>query len=487
MTNDTPSRASTRPDQALRYQMPAPAGTVWLGLGWPAVSGLAATASLTVLLAVAGRLGYAVLTGLVGASLSLAPAQGRPLLGWIAPAASHLLRYAFGAHQFTQPPRSATSSAPVRLAPGLSPRPLMLLALEGDSDEPLAALQHGRAQDRTVVLDVISTGRFGLLDTTAQDSEIARWSSTLTSLLSDPAVRTAQWLTHTRPDTRDVPAPPTAPHGPSHELPRSEGLAADYADLVSSVRRQAMEHRHLLALTVRVPLHDDADGAGERDIARSAATTMLSCDLLARPLSPAELGTTLRLLLDPTFQDLGAQADPGSWSHLSVREQWTHCRTDDTVHRAFAVTGWPRLALTADWLAPLLHDPPPPGTARTLSMHARGVAATVAARRARALAAKAHLDDTDRARLGFTPAASDNLAAQDAAATEAELLAGYRMTDLSALLVLSAPDLRALDDAGRQLRATAAAQHLDLRVLHGQHRHALAGALPLALHPGGHT
>jgi hypothetical protein len=484
--NSEPARAATRAETGLRYRLPAPAGTLWLGLGWPALSGLAASVSLSVLLAVAGSLGIAVLIGLVGASVSLAQASGRPLLGWIGPAAGHLVRRAHGTHRSTQRPQSAPDSEPVRLALGISPRPVTLLPLQGDGCEAVGLLKHGRGSDRTVVLEVISTGRFGLLDATSQDSEIGRWSRALTALLTDPAVRTVQWLTHTRPDTRAVTGQTGATLEPGHGTALSiPELNADYADLVQQVHRQAVQHRHLLALTLRVPSRDSEDVRAVLDATRAVATALLSADLLSRPLNPAQLGTALRQLLDPALEDHGQRQDPASWSHLSTREQWTHCRTDGTLHRAFAVTGWPRLELPADWLAPLLHDSLVPGTARTLSLHVRPVAAAVAARRARALAAKAHLDETDRSRLGFAPAATDHLTAQDAAATEDELLAGYRMTDLSAVLVVTAPDLPVLDDACRQLLATAASQHLDMRVLHGQHRQALASALPLALHPGG--
>lgn len=216
---------------------------------------------------------------------------------------------------------------------------------------------------------------------------------------------------------------------------------------------------------------------------------MLGSDLLARPLPAAELAGLLRLLLDPCLPDHGTAsgsevADPVAHGVLSMRSDWNRCRTDDILHRCYAVAGWPRLQLTADWLAPLLHEPLPESTSRTLSVHARPVPPEQAARRARAAGAKARLDAADRGRLGFTPAAADSFAETDAAATEAELVAGYRMADLSAVVTVSAPDEDRLDGACRQLRALAAAQRLDLRPLHGQHSAALAATLPLGLHPG---
>ncbi len=104
-----------------------------------------------------------------------------------------------------------------------------------------------------------------------------------------------------------------------------------------------------------------------------------------------------------------------------------------------------------------------------------------------ASAARARLDAADRQRLGFTPAAGNALDELDAQHTESELLAGYRMADLTALTVLHAPDLTLLDASARALTALTVGQRIDLRPLHGQHHHALAAALPLGTQPGGRS
>jgi hypothetical protein len=510
---------ATRP---LRYALPGAAGSVWLGLGWLRLTGLAVTVAAVVLLLVAGLPLWAVTPmGAGGAAVSALPVAGRPLLGWLPIFVTHQLARVVGANGWVRPllpgtQEGAGTASSQQLRIGIGPRELRLECPEGSSDRhpgAPAAIAHGRDRRRTVVFEVVALGRFGVLDPCEQDTELARWGSSLAVLYADPSVRAVQWLTHTRADTRsDTGGPdarPAVPDQPgSGGLGGPEELRADYQHLVAAVTSQACRQRHLLAVTLtptdvtfrhaasaarhdrfaRPGLLEGSIGDWVTRAAQDAATALLAADLLARPLSAHELGTEIRLLLDPAALDDGPVRDPERWAPVSTRTDWDSCRTDDTVHRCFTVTGWPRLALSADWLAPLLHDTPAAGTSRTLAVHTRPVAPEPAARRARAASAKARLDASDRSRLGFTPHAggsvSDTLAETDAAATEAELVAGYRMTDLSALLTVSAVDAQHLDLACRQIRTLAAAHRLELRPLHGQHLSALAAALPLGLNPG---
>jgi hypothetical protein len=519
--------------RSLRYALPVAAGSVWLGLGWLSLTGLAVTVAAVVLLLVAGLPLWAVVpVGAGGAAVAALPLAGRPVLAWLPTLAAHQSSRLVGGNGWVRPLGDGTfersGAGPSRqLRLGIGPRQLWLLCPDASSDPhavTLATVAHGGDRRCTVVLEVVALGRFGVLDPAEQDTELARWGSSLAVLYADPSVCSVQWLTHTRPDTRPYSSPTASPYTDRADAParpdsrgqgRQEDLRADYRHLVEAATRQASRHRHLLAVTLTptgaasghrsaadgqrpdqaAPLHvtggHPVDGAVEDWVtraARHAATALLGADLLARPVSASELGTEIRLLLDPGAADDGPVPDPARWAPVSTRSSWDCCRTDDTRHRCFTVTGWPRLALSADWLAPLLHDTPSAGTSRTLAVHTRPVAPAPAARRARAASAKARLDASDRSRLGFTPhagaAVSDTLAETDAAATEAELVAGYRMTDLSALLTISAVDAPHLDLACRQVRALAAAHRLELRPLHGQHLSALAATLPLGLNPG---
>jgi hypothetical protein len=482
------SRTDETDRRGLTYLLPSPGGAVWLGLGPAGLAGLAVTTSATVLLLLTGApLLYAAALTTAGATLSCLRVAGRTVLQWTPLAGAHLRAHAGGADRWTLPlPQlTAPGSAPVALSllPESGPVRLSTAASRAGVDE-LAVLsnQGGR---RTVMLDILGTGRFGLLDPHEQDGHIAGWGNNLAALLATPGLLAATWLTHTRPQRTSCTATRTVlAHNGKGSI---DELAEDYLRLKQNVIAEASRHRHLLALTfTRTTRRKPAGGDGDLlEQARQVATRLLADDLLARPLSPGDVPPLLALMLDPSRDD-----DPGDHSTRTAalvgsrRNSWTFCTTDDTVHRSFAITGWPRTALSADWLTPLLHHPPPAGSAHTFTVQARPVAPDHAARRARAASAKARLDNADRQRLGFTPAAHSHLDQLDADATEAELVAGYRMADVTALITLHAPSLPVLDAATRDLRALAVALRLDLRPLHGQHATALAATLPTGVVPG---
>jgi hypothetical protein len=509
-----PDAAAASQVPALTYTLPTASGTLWLGLGPAVVGALAVTALAAVLLMLTGApLWLAVAVTAIGSATGLWPVAGRSTLQWLPVAVRHATERITGRAGWTTAPDTGdvairsheSSSEQGSLKPGRGrghgrpPHPSGLALprswgrLHLAQATPDIALIGNRSRGTwTVVLAVTGTGTFGLLDPHDQDSELSRWGGSLATLLALPRLRHLQWLTHTRPQSH--PASATADlTGPDLNGPDLNGsdLTADYANLVRHTCSQALTHTHLLALTLTAEEPDLV-----RSIVRRASATLLAADLLCCPICPDELPRLLRRLLDPGLPD-DATGRSNATAHtdarspeppaLSLRTGWSSCQTDDTHHRAYAVTGWPRLPLPADWLAPLLHHPPEPGTARTLTVHARPVSPQHASRRARASAAKARLDSADRQRLGFTADAGSALDAADAEHTEGELLAGYRMADLTALTVLHARDLTSLDASARDLTALTVSQRIDLRPLHGQHHHALCAALPLGKQPGGRS
>jgi hypothetical protein len=509
-----PDAAAASQVPALTYTLPTASGTIWLGLRPAAVGALAVTALAAVLLMLTGApLWLAVAVTATGSAAGLWPVAGRSPLQWLPVAVRHATGRVTGRAGWTAAPDTGdvpvppleSSSAEGSVGTGRArghgrPPHTSRLALPrswgrlhiAQAAPDIALIGNRSRGTSTVVLAVTGTGTFGLLDPHTQDSELSRWGGSLATLLALPRLRHLQWLTHTRPQSLPAAtaADLTGPDLNSSGLNGSD-LAADYASLVRHTCSQALTHTHLLALTVTAE-----DPELVRSTVRQASATLLAADLLCCPISPDELPRLLRLLLDPALPDdatgrsnaiARTAARSPEPSALSLRTGWSSCQTDDTHHRAYAVTGWPRLPLPADWLAPLLHHPPELGTARTLTVHARPVSPQHASRRARASAAKARLDSADRQRLGFTADAGSALDAADAEHTEGELLAGYRMADLTALTVLHAPDLTALDSSARDLTALTVSQRIDLRPLHGQHHHALGAALPLGTPPGGRS
>lgn len=496
----TPSVAT-----AQRYTLPAGGGTVWLGLGPSALTGLATTvlSSVALMLSGAPLLPVLLLTA-TGAAAAAWPVAGRSALQWAPLLTTELAKRLLHQDRATaslailSTRAAVTNHQPEEFTSRVAQRPRVLLRVQPEPStvELLSAtgdvaLLHDPARGTsTVVLATSATGRFGLLDPSTQATELHRWGTSLASLLSVPHVRQVQWIVHTRPDTTSTtPAPPD---------PAGTGvLAHDHALLLASAHGQARHQLHLLAITFatahrgrrrRTPTLDPTREAALLAAAREASAALLGADILSYPLTATELPPLLRTLLDPTLPTDPTVTATCATNHgpltLSGRSAWTHCRTDDTLHRSYAITGWPRTDLHADWLAPLLHHAPVDGTARTLMVQARPVTPEHAARRARAGAAKARLDTADRQRLGLTPAASNALDELDAEHTEAELLAGYRMADLTSLLTVHAPDPHLLEQAAGSLRTVAVSQRLDLRPVHGQHSRALTVTLPLGLPTG---
>lgn len=535
-------RSTEQAAEAAHYQLPRPAGTVWLGLRLSSLLLLATALACAIVLVLAGAPApVAVGLLLLAAVVTLVPVADRPALHWIGPATRHHLRRRHltwsapdadaagrlrraplppecGRLQVTElhtPDRSQAPAVALLLhnarrhssrghsSPGPRPRDASLPQYSQDLGT-VSALPRGA---RTVVLEVGASGGFGLLDPFSQDTTLAGWGGALDALAADSRVLRVQWLTHTR-----LVAPSRPSLADADDLTRSltRDLTGDYDDLVAAVTAQAWTHTHLLSVTLRPDVRGDArlDVLGLIEQIRDVTALLLTADVLARPLDLAELGSVLRLLTEPDYAldlremslraqeasqdsslDGGQASRPDQWGVRCNRADWTAVRTGDAWHRSYAIANWPSLPLPADWLTGLLGSTPPDGTSRTLSVHARPIAPVHAARQARAAAAKVQLDAADRSRFGLsgTPGSAtplDDQRATDAAALETELAAGYRMLHTRAVITVSATSQVRLQQAASTLRATAATHRLDLRPLHGQHQHGLVATLPLTVVPG---
>ncbi len=445
-----------------RYRFAGTAGVVWLGLPLLPVATIAVTVAATVTALYAGApLPVGVVLLVAGAAAALVPVSGRPLVEWLPPARRHTA----AATRWTAPLRGTTGSArwTVNL-PGRSGR-LTLLDHDGVAlvDDPA-----GRAS--TVVLSVAGTDRFPLLDPPEQARLLAGWGDAIAALAADPRLRRIQWVERAGPDRDGL------DRWLTDRAPTDGDGVADYQAMVAAVTATAVRHEVFLALAYARPR---ASSGGEIVAAvRDALRALLIADLAARPLSVTECAGLLRRYSDVEFPDavlLHAGEQVGPASQL---RRWDHLRTDDTVHRSFAVTGWPRVPVAPGWLEPLLLATPPAVT-RTVSVHLVPVPQAAAVRQARAARSRARLDAADRNRFGLTDTAAVQAAADEATAAEEELVAGYRLTRLSAVVTCSASTLAELDGACRAVRTAAAAARLDLRACHGEHDLALLASMPL--------
>ena len=447
-------------DAVPRYRFPAVDGAVWRGFRPLPIATAAAAITVAVASLYAGApLPVGALLLAVGLLAATMPAAGRSAVEWLPVLARA------GAAALTRRDRRA---APPLLPAACPTRALRLPADLGGQRlleaAGAAVLDDPAARQRVGVLAVAGSDRFALLDPDGQARLLDAWGTALATVAADDRIRRVQWLERAAPEDRDTAAW-------LRERAVDPGAADDYQRLVDTVASTATRHQ----LWVAVAFARDLDTAAVPAALADVAAALAGAELAARPLPVAELTELLRSEVDGSWPQVGAAQHVGA---LSRHSRWDAVRTDDTWHRSFAVTGWPRLPMTSGWLEPLLLAAPP-GAARTVAVHLQPVAPAVAARQARAARSRSVLDAADRGRLGFVENAGADAAAGEAADTEAELVAGYRMHRVAAAITVSAADLRALDDACRTLRTAAQAARLELRPLHGQHLGGLVATMPL--------
>ena len=241
------------------------------------------------------------------------------------------------------------------------------------------------------LLTVAGSDRFALSEPAEQVRLLDAWGSALTALGADPRITRLQWVERAAPEDRDVAA------WTRQRISGTDDAVADYLHLVDDVASQSARHDVWLAVGV-----DRSVGLGSMpSVLRDVAARLLPARLVAQTATAQDAGELLRRCLDgPSIRHVPTQ----QLRLLSEVEGWEQVRVDDCVHRAFAVTGWPRLPLSPGWLEPLFLAAPA-GVARTVSVHLHPVPAAEAMRRARSARSRAQLDASDRARFGLVDSA----------------------------------------------------------------------------------
>lgn len=209
------------------------------------------------------------------------------------------------------------------------------------------------------------------------------------------------------------------------------------------------------------------------------------------PLSPAELATALRLRCDPscaarlsaraaTFGQHAGVVAPHNWAPMAVALEWRHATVDRSLHRSYWIAEWPRLQVTADWMAgPLLHA----GGVRTFTVVYEPVTPSRSRRAIDRDATRLASDEEQRTRRGFRIRAQHRRAETEVLSREAELVAGYAELRFCGFLTVTAPTLDVLDGHCAEWEQVAAQAGLELRALDGQHDLGLLVGLPLGQGP----
>lgn len=360
---------------------------------------------------------------------------------------------------------------------------------------PCGLVLDRRERTATIVLRPHAT-RFSLCDPDEQDRLVAMWGDVLAGFCTERAtVGRVRWLEYAAPGQSTGTLAYLDEHTNTKRPATERPAVADYRDLVQRAAPASSNHEVLLAITVEQRrlrrMHRAAGEAGLVDVtigtAELVAQRLDRAELGPAPaLTVGELGIALRVRLDPygilrptgdaSLAALAGFVPPANAGPMVMQAAWDHVRIDRAFHAAYLIAEWPRLDVPANWLEPLLLHA---GGIRTIAMHYEPVAPSRSARRVDRDAVKLTADEEQRARSGFRIGARHQRAHDDVDARERELVAGYAELEYVGLVIITAPTLDELRDAGEDYEQVALGAGIELRRLDGRHDLAVACALPV--------
>lgn len=343
----------------------------------------------------------------------------------------------------------------------------------------------------------VSGGHFGLVDPGEQDSAVARWGEALAGFVRERAgVAQVCWTEWAAPAGISEHLSWLADHCHQPDSPAAHA----YRDLVAGAAPAATGHQVTVTVTVQVGRPTARAGARTARSARTAAIGVLGGEVrlfadrltagglkVSLPWNMAGLAAGIRARLDPAARpatappsaSLGMAAGlvrPADAGPLATEAAWEWWRTDGSYHRSFYVSDWPRLAMPAGWLGPLLGWA---GCVRSLSVVMEPVSPRRSAQEVRRAATKLDSDSAHRSAQGFRVGAGLRRTAEAVAEREEELVAGYREMTYAGIVTLTAGSVEDLDRRSDDLTQTAGASGVELRALHGRHDQAFAVGLPV--------
>jgi hypothetical protein len=462
-----------------------PARGLLLGFSAPRVAVLGAAGTVAALALFAGGatgLAVAAVVWLPLVAVAMVRAGGRPAVEW-AGCAAH-----YGA-------RRASSQTEFR-ARQAKPRPSGTLALPGDAaslrlylDEASgAAMVHDpHRQTLTAVLSVAHPA-FALLDDADRAARTGRWGRVLAGLAASGTCAALQVLEATVPD----PAVGQRAWWEAHGSPGAGWAAAQYRALLDQVSLGSSTHRTTISLSLDLKAAARAaraagrglTGAAEvlrRDMASLTEALRLAGLRAGGWLGEAELAVVVRDAFDPA-EDLGPRTSPGAdLAHagpMAVTESWDRLRHDSAWSQVLWVSEWPRVAVPADFLHPLVFTP---GVRRRLSLFARTLPADAALRQIRREKTGAVADSAQKARIGQVADLSDAQEYEDLLARERSVISGHTDVQFTGFVTVTAPGPEALEAAVGTVKRAAAQACCEVRPVYGRQMQAfVSAALPLA-------
>jgi hypothetical protein len=401
------------------------------------------------------------------------PVAGSTVQSWVPVLCAYLARGLIGGR------RSVTS--PVRAAvPLRPPAPFTSLGIEAVAaarGRSIGALVDRREQTITGALRIRPVA-LGLLGPAERDRVIASWGHVLAAVGTGMGVHRLQWLERTVPDRAAylraaLEQSAAFIEGGDAGIRRARDA---YARLCAGTERHLYRHECLLAMTLR-------SGTRVRR-ARSDAPEELARSLELLEARCVDAGFVVDEILDPDGLVAALRASTDRMPHgygdgpfpLAVDEHWDHLLTDGVHHATYWVASWPRQAVRAEFLLPLLV-----GAAgrRTISVTVSPVAATRAVHEAEQARTSGRADLALRAHHGFALTARTRAADDATRRREEELAEGHAPFRFSGYVTVSEASADGLAQSCDRLEQAAALSRLDLRRLYGEQAEAFLATIPL--------
>lgn len=368
--------------------------------------------------------------------------------------------------------------------------------LAGQGRGPVAVVVDRRSGVYAATIRV-GGSQFALLERGEQEHRLELWGNALAPFARERApISSVTWSEWAAPTGGGDQLAYLAEHA---DPDADDPAQVSYRGLLSGAGPLATRHEVLITVRVsreRVPVpsrhRHDRDAAciealleQVRLLSRRLAAAGLAP---SQPQTPEELARALRVRLDPpvtatldrrgrSLGELAGLVSPSNGGPLAAESAWGHWRVDGSFHRAFWIAEWPRQAVGPAWMSDLVLYG---AVVRTVAVTCEPVPPRASQRSIDRAGAKLTSDEDHRRRTGFRVGAGHRRAQADVDEREEELVAGYAEFAYAGIVVVSAPDLAALERASADLDQVAAGCAIELRALNGRHDLAVGASLPLA-------
>ncbi len=372
----------------------------------------------------------------------------------------------------------------------------------------------------SAVLRVRSSG-FMLKDEAEQYEAVTRWGRILASAAQQGReLHRLQWLVRSYPSQ----VTPLGCHLLNEAAaPLASPQARSYEALIDTAERDALSSETLLVVSLRPPgnaftsFTKNIQGKARFSIQNSLLQEIsaLTADLTTAgittdgALSPSELLASLQRYIGRNRETCSCRGSEGGLegrsglerkcppcfarydelrlNHspdnlhralpLGTQASWSELRVDGTWHATYWIAEWPRSAVMAEFLAPLLLET---GTWRSVSIVMEPVPPVLAIRQIEQQHTARLADDELKRRGGFLRTARERLEKEMLLQKEAELACGHGQYRFVGYVTASGWSKEALDRACNRVEHLASQCFLEIRRMYGVQDTAFTYSLPLA-------